>query len=89
MCPETFIPLHSVPFKPCPLPHLPGIARVVVGVVDPNPLVGGAGVATLRSAGIEVDVGCEEEACFAMNREFMQRMAAKVAAASTAAAARR
>ena len=51
-----------------------GIARVVVGVGDPNPLVDGGGVATLKSAGIEVDVGCEEDACYIINEEFMSRM---------------
>ena len=34
-----------------------GIARVVVGVVDPDTLVAGRGVAELREAGIVVDVG--------------------------------
>jgi len=53
-----------------------GVKRVVVGVGDPNPLVDGGGVATLRAAGTQVDVGCEEEACYAINEEFMQRIAA-------------
>ncbi len=34
-----------------------GVARVVVGIEDPDPLVAGAGVARLRSAGVKVDVG--------------------------------
>jgi len=34
-----------------------GIARVVVGVVDPDVNVSGEGVARLRAAGIQVDVG--------------------------------
>ena len=53
-----------------------GVARVVVGVGDPNPLVDGGGVATLKKAGIEVDVGCEEEMCYDINKDFMERMKA-------------
>lgn len=62
-----------------------GVARVVVGVVDPNPLVGGQGVATLRSAGIPVAVSCEEAACAELNAEFMARMRAQAAAEAAAA----
>ncbi|MDQ6799183.1 MAG: bifunctional diaminohydroxyphosphoribosylaminopyrimidine deaminase/5-amino-6-(5-phosphoribosylamino)uracil reductase RibD [Actinomycetota bacterium] len=34
-----------------------GVARVVVGVTDPDPQVSGAGVRSLRAAGIEVSIG--------------------------------
>lgn len=51
-----------------------GVARVVVGVGDPNPLVDGGGIGRLKRAGVEVVVGCLEEDCYAMNTEFMERM---------------
>ncbi len=48
-----------------------GIARVVVGMLDPNPLVAGKGVAILREAGIEVKVGVLQDACREQNQIFL------------------
>ena len=47
-------------------------ARVVVGVTDPNPLVSGRGIATLRDHGIETVVGVLEEACRDLNAFFFK-----------------
>ncbi|MBN3898561.1 MAG: bifunctional diaminohydroxyphosphoribosylaminopyrimidine deaminase/5-amino-6-(5-phosphoribosylamino)uracil reductase RibD [Nostoc sp. NOS(2021)] len=51
-----------------------GVAKVVVGMVDPNPLVAGGGIARLRAAGIEVLVGVEESACHQLNEAFVHRI---------------
>jgi len=51
-----------------------GVAKVVVGTVDPNPQVAGSGIQTLRDAGIEVVVGVEETDCQALNESFMHRI---------------
>jgi diaminohydroxyphosphoribosylaminopyrimidine deaminase / 5-amino-6-(5-phosphoribosylamino)uracil reductase len=49
-----------------------GVGRVFVGMVDPNPLVSGAGIGMLREAGIEVEAGILEEACRELNRPFIK-----------------
>lgn len=51
-----------------------GVSKVVVGMVDPNPLVAGGGIARLRAAGVEVVVGVEEAACQKLNEGFIHRI---------------
>ena len=48
------------------------IARVIVGTLDPNPLVAGRGIDKLKKAGIEVEVGVLEEECKIKNEIFMK-----------------
>ena len=47
-----------------------GIARVVVGSSDPNPLVAGKGLELLRSRGVEVESGVLKSECDALNPVF-------------------
>ena len=54
------------------------IARVVIGMEDPNPLVAGKGIALLREAGIEVVCGIEEEALREQNRVFLKYISTKL-----------
>lgn len=50
------------------------VARVVVAVADPNPLVAGQGIARLREAGIQVDVGLMAAQAAELNKGFMRRI---------------
>jgi len=51
-----------------------GVARVVVAMADPNPLVAGAGLEQLRLAGIEVIEGVAAAEALALNRAFVHRI---------------
>ncbi len=49
-----------------------GIRKVVIGMVDPNPLVNLGGIEVLRNHGIEVVKGVEQQACMDLNRAFIK-----------------
>lgn len=50
------------------------VRKVVVGMVDPNPIVASKGLDRLRDAGIDVTVGVEEQLCQKLNEAFTHRM---------------
>lgn len=51
-----------------------GVARVVIAMLDPNPLVAGKGLAMLQAAGIETECGILENEARALNRGFLSRI---------------
>jgi len=54
------------------------VARVFVAMVDPNPLVAGAGIEMLRRAGIEVETGLLEQPSRELNRPFIKWIQTKL-----------
>ena len=51
-----------------------GVSRVVVATVDPHPLVAGRGIAALRDAGVQVEVGLHEAQARALNEAHIVSM---------------
>ena len=51
-----------------------GVKKVIIAMLDPNPLVSGQGVSMLKNSGIEVEVGLLEEQAQQLNRGFIKRM---------------
>ena len=54
-----------------------GIKKVVVGLLDPNPLVAGKGISILQNAGIEVVTGVEEDKIKELNKVFLKYIKTK------------
>ncbi len=48
-----------------------GVSKVLIGSIDPNPLVSGKGVAFLEANGIEVQKNLLKEECFLLNQEWL------------------
>ncbi len=51
-----------------------GISRVVVAMSDPFPRVAGGGLAILKAAGIQVEIGVEAEAARRLNAPYLKRL---------------
>lgn len=63
---------HAGRTPPCaPQVAAAGVARVVIAMVDPNPLVAGQGVAFLRANGLAVDTGLLREEAARANAPFL------------------
>lgn len=54
-----------------------GVLRVVIGVLDPNPLVSGRGVERMQAASIEVVVGILESECRRAQDDFLHYIVQK------------
>ncbi len=55
-----------------------GIAKVVIAMQDPNPLVCGAGIRKLQEANVKVENGCLQEEARLLNLGFIQVMEKKL-----------
>jgi diaminohydroxyphosphoribosylaminopyrimidine deaminase/5-amino-6-(5-phosphoribosylamino)uracil reductase len=53
-------------------------ARVVIGTVDPNPLVSGRGIATLKRHGIEIRTGVLGDQCREINEVFFKYIRTRI-----------
>lgn len=56
-----------------------GFKRVIIGMIDPNPIVSGNGIEKLKDAGIEVITGVLEKECRELNKIFIKNQTEKKA----------
>jgi diaminohydroxyphosphoribosylaminopyrimidine deaminase/5-amino-6-(5-phosphoribosylamino)uracil reductase len=49
-----------------------GLKKIVVGMIDPNPLVSGKGIKELKDAGIQVSAGLLEKECRKINEVYIK-----------------
>jgi diaminohydroxyphosphoribosylaminopyrimidine deaminase/5-amino-6-(5-phosphoribosylamino)uracil reductase len=69
---------HTGRTGPCaPLVTAAGVARAVIAIEDPNPLVNGRGLAHLRERGVDVTVGVERERAAEQNAVFLTNVRKK------------
>jgi diaminohydroxyphosphoribosylaminopyrimidine deaminase / 5-amino-6-(5-phosphoribosylamino)uracil reductase len=69
---------HTGRTGPCaPLVTEAGIARAIIAIEDPNPLVNGAGLRHLRDCGVAVTVGVERERAAEQNAVFLTNVRAR------------
>lgn len=70
---------HQGRTPPCTLSLIQSrVKRVVVGMVDPNPLVSGKGIRRLRQAGIQVRVGLLQDECRKLNEAFSKYITRRI-----------
>lgn len=55
-----------------------GIKEVVIGMIDPNPLTNGKGLAALKKQGIKITVGCLEKELKKVNEVFLKYISKKI-----------
>jgi diaminohydroxyphosphoribosylaminopyrimidine deaminase/5-amino-6-(5-phosphoribosylamino)uracil reductase len=55
-----------------------GIKKVVIGMIDPNPLVAGKGVAKLQAAGMAITCGVLEDECRKLNEVYVHYITKRI-----------